>query len=143
MDNNYIKKVLDGMKEFICIYDKNFNLLFFNKNYENILKYTYQLSSVNIGDNILELVKHIPSEVAKFKRLFKFVLEKGEHIEIETFGEGEYKKIYELSGYPIKENNENIGISSIIRDVTEREKLKEQAKEAIRSKGLFLSSVSH
>ena len=141
--NNYIKKVLDGMKEFICIYDKNFNLLYFNKNYENILKYTYQIPEINIGDNILDLIKHLPAEVEKFKTLFDIVFDKGEHIEIESFGKGEYKKIYELSGYPILENNEIVGVSAIIRDVTEREKLRKQAQEAIESKSLFLSSVSH
>lgn len=145
MDNNrYILSLLDGLEEHIAIFDKDTILMYANNSYRVLLKKVYGID-LNIGDNYLNLLEKFPDEQKKIEGLMSICLG-GEHVVvIERFGRPREELMYELSGYPVygEDGDDTIGVSSIIRDVTERETLRMKADESVKSKEMFLSSVSH
>lgn len=145
MDKSYyISKVLDGMNEFIGIFDKDTNFIYANKPYLQTIETTFGIGPIKIGNNYLKMIEHIPTEHKKLEGLFGLCLSGKSLVKVEKFGSGEMEQSFELSGYPLKNvTGEIIGVSTIIRNVTERENLKEKALKALKVKETFLTSISH
>lgn len=103
----------------IASFDTNYNFIAFNKEYQKEFKKLFNID-LTIGVSVHEILKDYPKEQ-------KIIIEGGDKAfdkdhfseirEIETRG---IKKVFEFSYSSLWNDNKKVGVSHIIRDITER-----------------------
>lgn len=139
--------ILNNMNEFIASIDTEHVFTFVNTAFHNEIKRMFDVE-LHAGDSLVEQISHIPKEQARVRAIWQKALDGEEFIVVDRFGDANIvgeQSYYELSYSPLYEKGSDVvkGAACIIRDVTDREKLKMRAEESLRSKELFLSSISH
>lgn len=137
--------ILNNMVELIASMDKNYDFTYFNPSYKTEFKKIFGVD-IKIGDNILKKLKHLPKEQENAKQIWSRALDGEIFTIIHKFGDEKNleRNTYEISYSSIKGDDGNvIGASHIVKDVTEREKLKMKAESSLLSKNRFLGSISH
>ncbi|MBL26965.1 MAG: hypothetical protein CMM50_05360 [Rhodospirillaceae bacterium] len=117
--NDFLSGIISATDERILALDSNFDVLTFNKPYADMLE-TIIHRRVEIGDNLLELIGHLPEQKKAAEENFQRVLQ-GESFTISrrypTRNGGELT--LELSYSPIRDDAGSImGISIMARDVS-------------------------
>lgn len=143
-DKLYMDYILNGMDDLIAAMDIDFNFTYFNNAYKSEFKKIFG-PELELGDNILEKLKHLPTEQKNAKEIWGRAINGENFTIIQEFGDTEKERnTYEIKYSSIKNNDGNIiGASHIVRDVSTRETLKIKNKKLALAKQKFMSSVSH
>ena len=144
MENTNISNlILNSFNELVASIDKEYNFTYFNKSYSSEFKKIFG-PDIKIGDNILEVLEHLPEEQKNAKEIWSRAINGEEFIITQEFGDSEKERnVYEISYSALYENEILIGASHIVRDITIREKLQRTSEESLRVKNAFLGNVSH
>ncbi len=113
--------IFSGTHEFIAALDLNFRFISFNRSFEREFKEAFG-KRVFIGMSLKDALAHLPNEQKKAIDIWNRALSGEEFTVTEQFGSNEKsQKTYEISYSSIyDENNQLIGASHIVRDVTAR-----------------------
>ena len=132
------------MNELIASMDTNYTFTYFNTAYKNEFKKIFG-PELEIGDNILDKLKHLPEEQKNAKEIWGKAIGGEEFITINEFGDNKKQRnTYEIKYSSIMGTDRKItGAYHVVRDVTVQEMLKLKTKEVEHIKNKFLSNMSH
>ena len=134
--------ILNGMKDIIASLDKDFKFTYFNKAMKDEFIKIYN-ADIHIGDSILDVLSKFPEEQIKVKKMWQRAINGEEFSYIQTFG-AKQVKTYEFYYTSVTDSTGKIiGASHIVRDITEKVKLENMAKQFLEAKEKFLGSISH
>ncbi len=130
----------------IFMLDKDYQYVSFNENHRNDMKSVYG-ADVEIGMNMLDMI-NIPGVRKRVKEIVDKVL-RGNSFVVTEF-QPNTKFYYEMHWNAVQKDEEIIGASCFVIDITERKKsefelikAKEKAEESDRLKSAFLANMSH
>lgn len=129
-----LKSIINGTSEFIAACDLNYKFLAFNAAFEAEFKKAFGKRAM-IGSSLIDALDHVPQEQKKAKALWSRALNGEEYTIVEEFGaDPSHSKQYEISFSSIYNNqNQLIGASHVVRDVSERMKDEFRLKTANRT----------
>lgn len=126
---NYFKSLFDYSPSAIALLDKEDNVIQINKSFQTLFKYSFDEVK---GKNIKDLIATEP--LKKDKEYLSQKLLRGEVLNHDTImlsNEGGEIDV-RLSGGPIVEDGETIGVFALYDDIRERKRVEKQLKENFR-----------
>ncbi|MFV0387213.1 MAG: response regulator [Pyrinomonadaceae bacterium] len=115
-----VNRIVDGTPDFINAIDLNYNIIFCNDSYKKESERLFGIDFVE-GANALEFQKSQPQVMEQSKMHWNRALAGEKFTSFEEFESNQGILHYEATYGPIRdENNEIIGASNIVRDVTKR-----------------------
>ncbi|WP_019216527.1 PAS domain-containing protein [Legionella tunisiensis] len=116
-----LNSIISGTNDSIAAIDKNYNLIAFNPSYAKDFLQLFG-KSISLGDNLKDLLQHLPSEQTNQVSLWEEALNDKEFTIIEELGDSKLRRnSYEITYSPIHNaDNILIGASQIARNVTKR-----------------------
>jgi signal transduction histidine kinase/CheY-like chemotaxis protein len=144
VEYQYMNHILDNMYDLIAAMDDKFDFTYFNNSYRTEFKKIFG-EDIAVGDNIIRKLEKLPDEQRKAKEIWERALQGEEFIVIQEFGdESTQINTYEISYSNVKDSENNvIGASHIVKNVTIREHFRRKSEEASKIKTKFLSNMSH
>lgn len=140
-DTSNLQALINNTNDFMWSIDKNYNLIAFNKPFQDIVERMQDAPLVK-GSNALEL-EFFEEHLVRFKKYFERAFNGEIFKEIEHTTDG--VEIWsEISFYPIKNGGEIVGSACQARDITEKIKAeKELIKREVFNRGVLDSLSSH
>ncbi|MCB0738144.1 MAG: PAS domain S-box protein [Bacteroidetes bacterium] len=114
---SHLFSVLENSKDIILSVDREYNLLSINKAGNEIFKASLNID-VEPGDNIIRLIP--PALAENWKRRYDRALSGQRFTEEEYYQDQSGELYFELSIYPVYENDDIIAATVISRDITVR-----------------------
>jgi len=142
-----IKAIVEGTKDSVWAFDRNYNILYINKVLKDEFFKAYGIKLEKGNNLLLSLPEHLrPIWKKRYDRVLL-----NEQFSIEEAVETNIGTVYiEVSFNPIIKNNEVIGGACFGRNITQRKlaeqeliKAKEKAEESDKLKSAFLANMSH
>ena len=134
-----LKKAILESPESIVVFalDKNYCYIDFTLQHKQTMKAIWDVD-IKIGDNILDYIKFKPDR-KKAKKNFDKALKGEQFVLYEEYGDEKLKRTFYEDRYsPVyDENNNIIGLSVYVIDITERK----QAEEKLKEKETFLKTI--
>ncbi|STX41805.1 sensor histidine kinase [Legionella donaldsonii] len=126
-----LKGIISGTNDSIAAIDNNYNLIAFNPSYAQDFLQLFG-KSISLGDNLNDLLQHLPAEQTNLITLWKKALSNKKFSIIEELGDSKLtRNSYEITYSPIHNaDNILIGASQIARNVTERLKIEKEMERA-------------
>lgn len=126
-----LKGIISGTNDSIAAIDNNYNLIAFNPSYAQDFLQLFG-KSISLGDNLNDLLQHLPSEQTNQITLWEKALSNKKFSIIEELGDSKLtRNSYEITYSPIHNaDNILIGASQIARNVTERLKIEKEMERA-------------
>lgn len=140
--NERIKAIINNTSDVICSIDTDFKLTEFNSVLADTVKDTFGID-LKPGAPMLDYID--PGKREELKSIYKKVLN-GEMItNIDNYISHNGKKVFHETNYhPINNiNNQIIGISIFSKNITERIKIEQKIKKALKEKEILLAEIHH
>lgn len=126
---NLLKSLIEQTPAIFAAIDTEFTIMDFNKSFKIQFQQVYGVD-VEVNDNLLELLNHLPSERNKIKEIWGRALEGEEFSLVEEFGDL-VEKTFEIDFKVIKDEHDNIiGAYQIVKDVTEITNIRDQLNKS-------------
>lgn len=143
-----MRALLSSTKEGFFMVDRNYKIILINEEGKRIMKFSSG-ANANEGDSIPELlpVARKQALLDRYRRAFE-----GESMEYEQVmhSEGEQPRSYLISFRPVREGDEIVAVSVVVRDITQLAKYRQQliearkkAEKAEKHQEQFLANISH
>ncbi len=120
--------------------DKNYRYLYFNKTYSDDIKRRYG-KEIATGQNALDFI--IPEDEREIAKLNIDRAMSGESYTVVRETNDINRLFHEILYNPIYNNNEIVGVSIFVRDITESRLSEERVRTLLAEKELLLSEVHH
>jgi PAS domain S-box-containing protein len=119
--NDRLHCIINSSQDLIVALDTKFRFILFNNGYKRYFE-QYTGKKINLGVNMLDCLAHMPVESQKIKQAWEDVLNGQQKQTLEEITDAQGNTRYvELNFSLVKDREDNvIGASQIIRDVTER-----------------------
>lgn len=137
-----IRSIINNTNEIICSIDNSYNLTEYNTVFQQMVKFGYKID-LEIGMSIFDFVN--PETHHHLLTIYKKVQTGERLIDIQSYSTINRETVYRETNYnPIYNiNKEIIGITVFSKDISERVKVEQSVKNALKEKEVLLSEIHH